>query len=76
VLTHAAGLTIKYLLDAPEDGGLGLRRCQWKANALNAKSAAAAKRLGFTFEGVLRSVVVLPPGNPGSHGEGSPRCDC
>lgn len=32
---------------------LGYRRMQWKCDALNAPSRAAARRLGFRFEGVL-----------------------
>jgi RimJ/RimL family protein N-acetyltransferase len=31
----------------------GYRRYEWKCNALNAASAAAAQRLGFTFEGIF-----------------------
>lgn len=37
---------------------LGYRRCEWKCDALNAKSRAAAERLGFVFEGVFRQAVV------------------
>lgn len=33
---------------------LGYRRYEWKCDALNAPSRAAAQRLGFTFEGVFR----------------------
>jgi RimJ/RimL family protein N-acetyltransferase len=33
---------------------LGYRRYEWKCNALNKPSRAAAKRLGFTFEGIFR----------------------
>jgi RimJ/RimL family protein N-acetyltransferase len=33
---------------------LGYLRVEWKANNLNAASLAAARRLGFTFEGVFR----------------------
>ncbi len=32
----------------------GYRRYEWKCDALNARSRAAALRLGFTFEGVFR----------------------
>jgi len=37
---------------------LGYRRYEWKCNALNANSRAAAVRLGFTFEGVFRQATV------------------
>lgn len=33
---------------------LGYRRVEWKCDALNAPSRAAAKRLGFSFEGIFR----------------------
>ena len=38
--------------------GLGYRRYEWKCDALNAASRAAALRLGFSFEGVFRQAVV------------------
>lgn len=34
--------------------GLGYRRFEWKCDALNGPSNNAAKRLGFTFEGIHR----------------------
>jgi RimJ/RimL family protein N-acetyltransferase len=37
---------------------LGYRRYEWKCDALNAASRAAAERLGFRFEGVFRQAVV------------------
>ena len=37
---------------------LGYRRYEWKCDALNAKSRAAALRLGFSFEGVFRQATV------------------
>ena len=37
---------------------LGYRRYEWKCDALNAKSCAAALRLGFRFEGIFRQAVV------------------
>jgi RimJ/RimL family protein N-acetyltransferase len=37
---------------------LGYRRYEWKCDALNAPSRAAAERLGFTFEGVFRQALV------------------
>ncbi|EJU01773.1 hypothetical protein DACRYDRAFT_22170 [Dacryopinax primogenitus] len=63
--THATGLLMHYLLDSPSLGGLGLRRAQWKANALNTRSVEAAKRLGFRDEGVSRWHIVLPEGKEG-----------
>ncbi|KAL7423019.1 hypothetical protein Q5752_002318 [Cryptotrichosporon argae] len=65
VLTHAAGLATHRILDAPQDGGLGLRRCQWQTTTLNTASQAAARRLGYTHEGVLRGLKVLAPGKVG-----------
>ena len=38
--------------------GLGYRRYEWKANALNAPSRRAAERLGFSFEGIFRQAAV------------------
>ena len=37
---------------------LGYRRYEWKCDALNAPSRAAAQRLGFSFEGVFRQALV------------------
>jgi RimJ/RimL family protein N-acetyltransferase len=37
---------------------LGYRRYEWKCDSLNAPSRAAARRLGFTFEGIFRQAVV------------------
>jgi RimJ/RimL family protein N-acetyltransferase len=38
---------------------LGYRRYEWKCNALNAPSRAAATRLGFQFEGIFRQADVV-----------------
>jgi len=38
---------------------LGYRRYEWKCNALNTPSRAAAQRLGFSFEGVFRQAAVV-----------------
>jgi RimJ/RimL family protein N-acetyltransferase len=38
---------------------LGYRRLEWKCDALNAPSRAAAARLGFAFEGVFRQAAVV-----------------
>lgn len=37
---------------------LGYRRYEWKCDALNAGSCKAARRLGFTFEGIFRQALV------------------
>lgn len=38
---------------------LGYRRYEWKCNALNAASRAAAERYGFRFEGIFRQADVV-----------------
>lgn len=42
---------------------LGYRRYEWKCDALNAPSRAAALRLGFSFEGVFRQATVYKQRN-------------
>lgn len=37
---------------------LGYRRYEWKCDSLNAKSRAAAQRLGFSYEGIFRQANV------------------
>ena len=37
---------------------LGYRRYEWKCDALNTPSCAAAKRLGFKFEGIFRQATI------------------
>ena len=71
VLTHAAGLVMHRILDMPKDGGLGMRRCQWTTTTLNLPSQNAARRLGYTYEGVLRAQWVCPPGKQGARRESS-----
>jgi len=38
---------------------LGYRRAEWKCDALNEKSRAAAQRLGFSYEGTFRQHLVV-----------------
>jgi RimJ/RimL family protein N-acetyltransferase len=38
---------------------LGYRRLEWKCDALNERSRAAALRLGFTYEGTFRQAVIV-----------------
>jgi RimJ/RimL family protein N-acetyltransferase len=52
--TEAVFLLARHAFDE-----LGYRRLEWKCNALNARSRAAAERLGFTFEGVFRQHMVV-----------------
>ena len=42
---------------------LGYRRYEWKCDALNARSRAAAERLGFTFEGIFRQATIYKKRN-------------
>ncbi|KAJ5115170.1 hypothetical protein NUU61_000929 [Penicillium alfredii] len=60
VTTHAVGLLLHYAMDSPEQGGLGLRRMQWLADPPNKASLAAAQRMGFQQEGILRWNRVVP----------------
>jgi RimJ/RimL family protein N-acetyltransferase len=47
-----------YLMMARVFDELGYRRYEWKCDSLNAPSLAAAKRLGFRFEGTFKNAVV------------------
>ena len=42
---------------------LGYRRYEWKCDALNAPSRAAAQRLGFEYEGMFRQATVYKARN-------------
>ncbi|KAJ7100827.1 acyl-CoA N-acyltransferase [Mycena belliarum] len=77
ITSNAIGLLLRWTLDTPAAGGLGLRRVAWKANARNTKSVRAAERMGFRKEGVLRWESVLPAwktevANGGGVREGDP----
>lgn len=48
-----------YLLARHVFEDCGYRRYEWKCNAENAASMAAAKRYGFTFEGIFRQDMVV-----------------
>lgn len=45
--TEALFMMLRHAMD-----DLAYRRMQWRCNAMNAKSRAAARRLGFRFEGI------------------------
>jgi RimJ/RimL family protein N-acetyltransferase len=53
VTTEANFLFAQYAFDQ-----LGYRRYEWKCDALNAPSRAAALRLGFSYEGLFRRAVI------------------
>jgi RimJ/RimL family protein N-acetyltransferase len=52
--TEAIFLLARHVFD-----DLGYRRLEWKCNALNAGSRAAAERFGFRFEGVFRKDEII-----------------
>lgn len=53
-----AATEVQYLMMRHVFEDLGYRRYGWKCNALNAPSQKAAKRLGFTYEGLFRQAQV------------------
>lgn len=53
-----AGTEAMYLMMRRVFDELGYRRYEWKCDALNARSRAAAERLGFRFEGIFRQAAV------------------
>jgi RimJ/RimL family protein N-acetyltransferase len=48
-----------YLMTRHVFEDFGYRRYEWKCDALNAPSRRAALRLGFTFEGIFRSHMIV-----------------
>ena len=52
------GTEVQYLLARYAFETLGYRRYEWKCNALNAPSRAAALRYGFTFECIMRQHMI------------------
>jgi RimJ/RimL family protein N-acetyltransferase len=54
-----AGTEAMFLMMRRVFDELGYRRYEWKCNALNAPSRAAALRYGFRFEGVFRHADVI-----------------
>jgi RimJ/RimL family protein N-acetyltransferase len=52
--TEALYLMISYAMT-----DLGYRRLQWRCNALNEKSRATARRLGFQFEGIFYNHMIV-----------------
>jgi RimJ/RimL family protein N-acetyltransferase len=56
--TEALYLTARHAFD-----DLGYRRFEWKCNDLNLPSKRAAKRFGFTFEGIFRQHMIVKGAN-------------
>jgi RimJ/RimL family protein N-acetyltransferase len=54
-----ANTEVAFLLLGRAFDDLGYRRAEWKCDAMNARSRAAAHRLGFTFEGIFRHHMVV-----------------
>lgn len=52
--TEALFLLMRHAMD-----DLGYRRLTWKCHALNVPSRRAATRLGFTYEGTLRNLLIV-----------------
>jgi RimJ/RimL family protein N-acetyltransferase len=52
--TEAIYLMIRHCFD-----DLGVRRLEWKCDALNAPSRRAAERFGFSFEGIFRQHMIV-----------------
>ena len=52
--TEAIYLMMRHAFD-----DLGVRRLEWKCDALNAPSRKAAERFGFTFEGIFRQHYII-----------------
>ena len=52
--TEVLSLKMRHVLET-----LGYRRLEWKCNALNAASRAAALRLGFRYEGIFLNHVIV-----------------
>ena len=57
-LRRRATATEALILMMREAFRLGYRRLEWKCDALNLPSRAAAERLGFRFEGIFRQAIV------------------
>ncbi|KAK1221550.1 hypothetical protein PQX77_015669 [Marasmius sp. AFHP31] len=78
VTSNAVGLMMHYALDLPKDGGIGCRRVQWMANALNSASVGFAKKMGFELEGIIKWHRVISQSKAVGHNgsairEGDPR---
>jgi RimJ/RimL family protein N-acetyltransferase len=74
-----AATEAQYLLASHIFDDLGYRRYEWKCDALNAASRAAAQRLGFSYDGTFartrssRAATATPPGTQWLTASGPPR---
>lgn len=59
LLQRSPGATEAMFLMMERVFALGYRRYEWKCDALNAPSRAAAQRLGFSFEGIFRQATIV-----------------
>jgi len=73
IATTATRMLLRWTLDAPSNGGLGMRRVQWQANVLNIPSAKVAENIGFRLEGTTRWQRIIQEGKPGSVKPGDKR---
>ena len=55
---HPASTEAMFLMMRHAFDELGYRRYEWKCDALNRPSRAAAERYGFTFEGIFRQALI------------------
>lgn len=58
-----AATEVMYLMASHVFDDLGYRRYEWKCDALNAASIAAARRLGFVYEGTWRNATIYKQRN-------------
>lgn len=65
VTTHAVGLLLKYVLEPPSRGGIGLRRVYYRALPENFASLAVARRFYFRDEGLIRWARIVREGKEG-----------
>ncbi|CAK7234596.1 hypothetical protein SBRCBS47491_009003 [Sporothrix bragantina] len=70
VAANAIGLALIFAMDPPSQGGLGLRRVMWQANAKNEASRRIALRMGFEFEGIQRWQRTFAPNRACQEGSG------
>jgi RimJ/RimL family protein N-acetyltransferase len=54
-----AATEVVYVLARHAFDVLGVRRLEWKCDAANARSRAAAERFGFTYEGTFRQHMIV-----------------